>query len=106
MISWFAGVTEEEQCENWAKLFDLARTAGIHFFERLRKTTHIKPSPSRLNSIRNYAVPVNMKQLERFLGLAITHNGCLTATFASPLFNAKAEKVLFLCQKPVKKPLS
>ena len=54
----------------------------------------IKPSPSRLRPILDYASPSNFKQLERFLGLAIYHSKWVPdfSSLAASLFDVKAVK--------------
>ena len=102
------GLTEEEHDLNLAKFLELASTAGIHFNSSkssLKKTSltflvheisqgTIKPSPSRLHPILDYAAPSNFKQLERFLGLAVYHSKWVPdfSSLAAPLFDVKAEK--------------
>ena len=103
-----AGLTEVEHDLNLAKFLELASTAGIHFNSSkssLKKTSltylgheisqgTMKPSPSRLRPILDYATPSNFKQLERFLGLAVYHSKWVPdfSSLAAPLFNVKAEK--------------
>ena len=102
-----AGLTEEEHDLNLVNFLELASTAGIHFNlskRYLKKTSlaflgheisqgAIKPSPSRLRPILDYATPSNFKQLERFLGLAVYHSKWVPDfSFAAPLFDVKAEK--------------
>ena len=103
-----AGLTEEEHVLNMAKFLELASTACIHFNlskSSLKKTSltflgheilqgTIKPSPSRLCPILDYATPGNFKQLERFLGLAVYHSMWVPdfSSLDAPLFDVKEEK--------------
>ena len=102
-----AGLTEEKHDLNLAKFLELASTVGIHFNSSkssLKKTSltflgheisqgTMKPSPSRLRPILDYATPSNFKQLERFLGLAVYHSKLVPdfSSLAAPLY-VKAEK--------------
>ena len=75
------GLTKEEHFFNLAKFLELASTAGMHFNSSkssLKKTSltflgheisqgTIKPSPSRLRPLLDYATPVTSNSLKNFL---------------------------------------